>query len=158
MGSYLYEIPSSTIIDHRIEFYAMHKESTEALERWLYRVRRSADYCQFGTLRDFLLMDKFVCELNNDDIQILRNTGTWSFNELDAAVKANEICSVVIKYDEEAIESEYFNSNGSESDPLIDVFKEEFVSLCIFNIGCMLTFINISCIVFICRWKKKTLQ
>lgn len=73
-------------------------------------------------------MDKFFCELNDDEIQILNNTETWSFNELDAAVKAKEICSVVIKYDEESIESEYFNSNGSESDPLIDVFKEEFVS------------------------------
>lgn len=135
MGSYLYEIPDSTIIEHRIEFYSMHKESTEALEKWLHRVRNSVDYCQFGTLRDFLLMDKFFCELNDDEIQILNNTETWLFNELDAAVKVKEICSVVIKYEEEAIESEYSNSNGSEPDPLIDVFKEEFVSfsLCIYS-------------------------
>lgn len=53
MGSYLYEIPDSTIIEHRIEFYSMHKESTEALEKWLHRVRNSVDYCQLEHCETF---------------------------------------------------------------------------------------------------------
>lgn len=114
MASILYEIPHDAIIDHRNKFYALRRESSESIEMWLDRVRSSTDFCEFGTLRDFFLIDKFVCELASDEIQMLRNTGTWSLAEILNAVKIDGIFRVDDKT--ESTLMEHGNAYGSDDD------------------------------------------
>lgn len=90
--SYLYEFPGETAIyKKRSVFYAVHKETAEPIERWLHRVTHLTDCCQFGTFRDFLLIDKFLCELDREDIEKLRSIGTVSLDEIFDAVVLNGI-------------------------------------------------------------------
>lgn len=86
----LYELLDNlTIYEKRKAFYTLHKETTEPVERWLHRVRHLSDRCQFGTSRDFVLIDKFVCELNGEDVERLRSIGELSLDGIFDAVVLN---------------------------------------------------------------------
>lgn len=120
-----YEIPHSTIIEHRNEFYSLHKKRTESIEKWLDRVQNITESCRFGASRDFLIIDKFVCELYSDDIQILRNIRKWSLDELFVAVNANGLLSDDINNDAKSNGMDRINSNEEAFD--IAVVKVEMV-------------------------------
>lgn len=62
-----YKIPSNTIIQNRKEFYGLRRESGEQIKSWLNRVRSYINRCEFPIFVEYLLIDKFVCELNSDE-------------------------------------------------------------------------------------------
>lgn len=101
---YKYEFPDDTAIyKQRSEFYTLHKGNAEPIEKWLDRVRYSIGSCQFGALTDFLLMDKFICELDEEDIQKLWATGPSSFDDVYVSVIENGL-----------LQKDFFSDNNGD--------------------------------------------
>lgn len=79
MGLNLYKIPSNEILHKRIEFYDLKRGIGETVEQWLNRVQSSILSCTFPTITNrFLLIDRFICGLSRDEMQIIERAGTWS--------------------------------------------------------------------------------
>lgn len=76
-----YETPSEAILQNRRAFYLSQKENAEPIAQWFYRIRQSTRSCNFGTLNDFLLIDKFICGLDSDEVQWIRQTDMWSLDQ-----------------------------------------------------------------------------
>lgn len=81
--SILYKSPSEAAIKNRREFYALRKKRGETTKKWLERVCTHASCCEFLTLTEYILIDKFVCGLNNEEIESILNTDTWTLNLLN---------------------------------------------------------------------------
>lgn len=74
-----YKIPTNVNLQQRIEFYGLKREIGEPVEQWLKRVRSSIVSCGFPTIiHQFLLIDRFICELNKAEMKIIHSAGTWS--------------------------------------------------------------------------------
>lgn len=80
--SKLYGIASDAVVKSRREFYSSQKEATESIANWLWRTQECIQNCEFGALADFLLIDKFICELSCDEMQKFRNVETFSLEQL----------------------------------------------------------------------------
>lgn len=74
----LYKIPSNNILDNRREFYNLTK-NVETKEKWLERVSGHIDDCDFSKKREYILADRFICELNTEEQDHIRTAGfNWS--------------------------------------------------------------------------------
>lgn len=93
----LYKTPSNEILQHRKEFYGLWKRCDDKPALWLKRVRSQIERCDFPPMisREFLLIDKFVCELNDDEREFIRKENTWTVGELTEHF-ANRKESIVI--------------------------------------------------------------
>lgn len=80
--SKLYQTPSEIVRQNRKQFYSSQKENTESISKWLCRIGQYSQDCEFGARSDFLLIDKFICELNSEEIQKFQNVSTWSLEQL----------------------------------------------------------------------------
>lgn len=81
----LYKIPSDTVIKHRRAFYSLWRRSDDRTMTWLNRVRNSIRRCEFPKLVEYLLIDRFVCELNRierDSIRAATSANTWSLGQI----------------------------------------------------------------------------
>lgn len=79
----LYKIPSDTVLKHRKAFYGLWRRSDDQTTTWLKRVRDCIRRCKFPKLIEFLLIDKFVCELSRDEKKSIRTAAnTWSLEQL----------------------------------------------------------------------------
>lgn len=82
--SELYKIPSDAVIKHRKEFYALVRKKDEQSKVWLNRVQKQMKCCKFPKLVEYLLIDKFMCELNHDEKNAIRiASGIWSVKQLN---------------------------------------------------------------------------
>lgn len=79
----LYRTPSKAVIKNRREFYALRKKRGESTEKWLKRVRTHVNCCEFLTFSEYLLIDKFICGLNNEEIESIQNAHTWTLELLN---------------------------------------------------------------------------
>lgn len=79
----LYRTPSKAVIKNRRKFYALRKKRGESTGKWLERIRTHAIGCEFLTFTEYALIDKFVCGLNNEEIEAILNTDTWTLNLLN---------------------------------------------------------------------------
>lgn len=80
--SKLYQFPPEFVLKNRREFYLSQKENTESISEWLYRIGKCIKDCDFGAISNFLLIDKFFCELSDEDIRKFQNDATWSLEQL----------------------------------------------------------------------------
>lgn len=80
--SKLYQFPPEFVLKNRREFYLSQKENTESISKWLYRIGNCIKDCDFGAISNFLLIDKFFCELGDEDIRKFQNDATWSLEQL----------------------------------------------------------------------------
>lgn len=76
-----YETPSEAILQNRNAFYLSQKDNAEPIAQWFYRIRQSIENCNFGSLTDFLLIDKFICSLNSEEVRWIRKTDMWSLDQ-----------------------------------------------------------------------------
>lgn len=58
-----YKIPSEETRKNRKLFYNLHRERDELIESWLDRVQSRCNCCDFMKFTNFLVIDKFTCEL-----------------------------------------------------------------------------------------------
>lgn len=79
---YLYTIPSSTILENRKLFYALKRESDERTQTWLKRIQWHINRCAFPKIIEFLLIDKFMCDLNFNELEFTRRIETWTLSQL----------------------------------------------------------------------------
>lgn len=83
----IYSPPSDFVIANRKIFYSSQKVDDESIGDWLWRIRDYIDNCEFGELAEFLLIDKFVCELDKDEIYKFKNIELWSLDQLMMAIE-----------------------------------------------------------------------
>lgn len=75
----LYKIPSDRILNNRRKFYDLKRKDDETIEQLLYRVFSHIDDCDFPASVEYILTDKFVCELNAEETEFLRKVDpNWS--------------------------------------------------------------------------------
>lgn len=75
----LYKIPSDKILDKRRGFYGLKRKRGETIEKWLNRVFSHIDDCDFPKSVEYILTDKFICELNTEERGLIRKAGIdWS--------------------------------------------------------------------------------
>lgn len=81
--SHVYKIPSKEIIANRRKFYRLKKKDDEQIEAWLERGQTQIKCCEFPKIVEFLLIDKFMCELKKNEIEFIRSAvDTWSIERL----------------------------------------------------------------------------
>lgn len=78
----LYKTPKKEIIKIRKAFYDLKRRKNEPTDKWLKRVQKCIDCCDFPIFMEFLLIDRFVCGLSKAEIEIILKTETWSLEQL----------------------------------------------------------------------------
>ncbi|XP_055301263.1 zinc finger protein OZF-like [Sitodiplosis mosellana] len=87
----LYQTPSEVVLQRRRAFYSFHKVKKEPVLEWLRRLKTCIGGCDFGILANFLLIDKFICELDIDELHELNYIGTLSLDRLLEALEDQTI-------------------------------------------------------------------
>lgn len=77
-----YRIPSEETRKNRKLFYNLHRERDESIKSWLDRVQSRSNYCDFMKFTNFLVIDKFTCELKYNEKRLIENSNTWSLEQL----------------------------------------------------------------------------
>lgn len=87
----LYKIPTNDILDNRREFYGLKRKAGETIEKWLNRVYSHIEECDFPKSVEYILTDKFICELNATERELIRKADiNWSVKcEFVSIVKKN---------------------------------------------------------------------
>lgn len=78
-----YKMPPDEILDNRKEFYCLKRGFGESIEMWLNEVQNHINCCDFSKFVEFFLIDKFVCELNKDEREIVCRANLWSLQRLN---------------------------------------------------------------------------
>lgn len=79
----LYKVPLHGILKNRRSFYGLRKECGESINRWLKRVQLCIGYCEFpAIIIEFLLIDRFTCELNANELKAIQGVDTLTLKEL----------------------------------------------------------------------------
>lgn len=80
----LYKTPSNEILWHRKEFYSLQRKKNEQTNSWSIRVKCCFDRCEFPPLisHEYLLIDKFVSDLNDNAKEFVQGVDTWTLKEL----------------------------------------------------------------------------
>lgn len=79
-----YQTPTDDLIRNRREFYGLCRESDVETGTWLNQVQTLIDRCEFPSIlsREYLLIDKFVCELNANAREFIQSEGNWTLAKL----------------------------------------------------------------------------
>lgn len=77
-----YKIPSLKIRYNRRIFCGLRKKRQELTDVWFDRVQDRINRCEFAQFTEVLLIDKFFCELSDDEIKPFLGTDTWSLKQL----------------------------------------------------------------------------
>lgn len=81
-----YKIPTKKIREQRKIFHDLHRIDDESIELWLNRVESVTNRCEFPVFAKFMLIDKFACELNDDEIELMLQCDvrrrTWSYKQV----------------------------------------------------------------------------
>lgn len=78
-----YKIPSNKTRRNRSLFHGLKKNRRELIKKWFQRVQSHISHCEFEKLTEILLIDKFFCELNDEEIKSFQGTDTWTLNQLN---------------------------------------------------------------------------
>lgn len=80
----LYQVPSNDILRYRKEFYDLWRRIDDPSMTWLNRVQNQIERCEFPPLmsREYILIDRFMCELNDDEKDIVGTVEAWTPTEL----------------------------------------------------------------------------
>lgn len=78
----LYKIPSEDILQNRRAFYSLRRGNGESTGQWLKRIQNCIDSCEFTIFIDILLIDRFVCGLNANELKTVHNSNTWTLKQL----------------------------------------------------------------------------
>lgn len=78
----LYKAPKKEILKNRKAFYELKRRKSESIDKWLQRIQKCIDCCDFPDFVEFLVIDRFVCSLNKAEMEIILNTEAWSLKQL----------------------------------------------------------------------------
>lgn len=81
-----YKMPNKKIREQRKVFYDLHRNDDEPMPLWLNRVEGVSNRCEFPVFAKFMLIDKFVSALNDDEVEMIIQSDvrrrTWSYKQL----------------------------------------------------------------------------
>lgn len=91
----LYQTPSNKVLRERKEFYDLWRRSDEQSTKWFHRIQSQIGRCEFPPIinAEYLVMDKFVCELNDNEREFIRSVNTWTLKELNEHFGDREVCA-----------------------------------------------------------------
>lgn len=77
-----YKTPTFSAFFCRKEFHMIEKESSEDLKHWLQRIQTAIAGCDFGDFTDFMLIEKFLCGLSEENFEKYSKTPILDVNNL----------------------------------------------------------------------------
>lgn len=79
----LYKVPSDAVLQNRKKFYNLRREEDEKTKIWLDRVENCINCCEFPKFVIYLLIDKFIGELDTVERENVRAAAdTWSLRQI----------------------------------------------------------------------------
>lgn len=90
-----YKAPSRAAFHCRQVFYSCQREQIESNEKWFRRIEECVDGCDFGTLSNFMLIDKFLSGLSLDAFEKFCYTQTVTVERLLAIASSERAINVV---------------------------------------------------------------
>lgn len=80
----LYKLPLSEILQNHRKFYGIRRDHGEGKDRWLKRIQRYANCCEFSlNSAEFLIIDEFLCGINKDELQAIQSVRkAWTHKQL----------------------------------------------------------------------------
>lgn len=84
-----YETPSTAAFHSRRQFHAAQKTQNEPISDWFKRLQWLNNKCDFRSVTDYMLIDKFVSGLGDDDFNKISKVATWTAEELILVVIGN---------------------------------------------------------------------
>lgn len=125
-----YKIPSNKIRRNRKLFCGLKKKHDELINVWFNRVQSRINRCEFAKFTEVLLIDKFFCELSDDEIKSFQGTETWSLKQLNEYFSSQNI-------NIECADTHTANDDVGRTQRLpLEVVKHEVVSI-VSNSKCM---------------------
>lgn len=85
----VYKTPSRSIFQNRQQFHAAQKTNDESTSDWFKRLQQIIGICEFETIAEYMLIDKFVSGLSNSDFEKISQVLSWSLEELVLLVLGN---------------------------------------------------------------------
>lgn len=122
-----FKIPTAKNRYYRRAFYGLHRRFEEQIDKWLKRIENRIGLCGFDKLTEYLLLDKFFSELNNDEIAAIQSERqTWSSKKLHEYLRTENFITEPDRCKIEADEKNgSIESNTSiehdEADPLMPI-------------------------------------
>lgn len=128
----MYRLPSKEIRHNRKVFYDSHRKRGEPIEKWLERIGSGIDYCDFPRFFEYLLIDKIVCELRKNEMEMIQKAAqrTWSFKQLHEFFVGQQ-GNLVHQNVNDAITINNGNVYVQPDKIMHDVVKKETVSVCL---------------------------
>lgn len=78
-----YKISSPKSRHNRKLFYSLHRKYAEPMEKWLKRIEKRINRCDFGKFANFFLLDKFFSELDKEEMGVIESEQqTWTIDQL----------------------------------------------------------------------------
>lgn len=66
MAKMAYKIPAEKTRKHRKEFHSYNRKPSETMDCWFHRIEGCLSGCNYDTLSEFMLIDKFMSGLTED--------------------------------------------------------------------------------------------
>lgn len=78
-----YKIPTVEILQNRREFYGLQRKYDDNTTTWLKRIENCIRCCEFPAFVEYLLIDRFVCGLNANELKSIGNAVYDSVNQIE---------------------------------------------------------------------------
>lgn len=125
----LYKTPSAKILRERKEFYGLWRRCDYQIPEWLNRVQSHFNRCEFPALisLEYLLIDKFVCELDHNEKECIQSEDTWTLTKLNEFFVHRKMTTETDIADKNINVNQTFDQNPEISSS-VALLKCEFVS------------------------------
>lgn len=115
----LYKVTEHETLKNRRAFYDLRKKFGESMDGWLKRVQICIGVCGFpAIIMEFLLIDRFICGLNANEVKTIQYMDTWTLRQLieynfdeDVKVDHNQLMNSVNVESVTAVHCEYLTKN-----------------------------------------------
>lgn len=78
----IYKTPSRSVFEKRKIFHGIQKWNSEEPQEWFDRIQIAIDGCDFGSLNNFMMIDKFISGLNESIFEKFIQTTELSVEDL----------------------------------------------------------------------------
>lgn len=113
----LYKTPTDQIRKSRRKFHHLRRQSNESLANWLGRAKRAVNRCRYPSFMvEFMLIDRFICGLNNTEMATIQLSNTWTLQQIAAHFveqTVNVAANAAVQYDEVSVG--YFHCVSSKA-------------------------------------------
>lgn len=116
----VYKAPSDAILLNRRAFYGLQRKRREPIEQWWKRVQSCIRCCEFPTVIEFFLIDRFVCGFYNSELKTIRTVHSWTLERIMETFLTQNIEPEPIE--QNSADNEYIISNQIMS---LDLIKSE---------------------------------